>query len=327
VASASGCRRRRPGQNIAFQVTAVILSHQKHEASEGARRSSKQMSSIESPGNKEQSESIPEALARILENGSVALLATLIESAMTDSIEVGTKLLVQVSESVTIGSLGSEALDNAVVNAAAAFIESKAESRVFQVKEVAPPLTELGEAQILFERIQLEPRLVICGAGHVGASLARLASLLGYRATLIDDRADFVKRELFPERGIELVAARSWTEAVQAAVGNGRGVCVAIVTRGHSEDEQCLRAVMTVDADYVGLIGSKRRTNIVLQRLRESGVAETRIVNVHAPVGLDIGAVTPEEVALAIMAEIVAVRRGAKGGSLSAWRRENAKAK
>src|SRR6266542_3609093 len=111
------------------------------------------------------------------------------------------------------------------------------------------------------------------------------------------------------------MAAGSWSEAVQAAVGNGHGVCVAIVTRGHSEDEQCLRAVMTVDADYVGLIGSKRRTNIVLQRLRESGAKEEKLAKVHAPVGLDIGAVTQEEVALAIMAEIVAARRGGRGGS------------
>ena len=118
-----------------------------------------------------------------------------------------------------------------------------------------------------------------------------------------------------------MMAAGSWSEALLEAVGDGRGVSVAIVTRGHSEDEQCLRAVMTVDADYVGLIGSKRRTNIVLQRLGESGAAEARLAMVRAPVGLDIGAVTPEEVALAIMAEIVAVRRGGKGGSLSAGRR------
>jgi xanthine dehydrogenase accessory factor len=78
---------------------------------------------------------------------------------------------------------------------------------------------------------------------------------------------------------------------------------------------------METDVDYVGLIGSKRRTNIVLDRLRESGARPERLAKVHAPVGLDIGAVTPEEVALAILAEIVAVRRGGKGGSLSAWRR------
>jgi xanthine dehydrogenase accessory factor len=146
---------------------------------------------------------------------------------------------------------------------------------------------------------------------------------MGYGATVIDDRAEFVTRERFPEDRIELVAAENWSDAVRAAVGDGHGTCVAIVTRGHSEDEQCLRAVIDIDADYVGLIGSKRRTNIVLQRLRENGANEERLERIRAPVGLDIGAVTPEEVALAIMAEIVAVRRGGSGGSLSAWRRES----
>lgn len=279
------------------------------------------MSANESPGHKAQSNSIPETVSRILQDGSIALLATLLEAGANASTNVGTKLLVDSSEAAMVGSLGSEALDNAVVEYAATFLDSKAETRVFQVREFAPALSEWSEAQILFERIQPEPRLVICGAGHVGASLAKLAGLTGYRVTLIDDRAEFVTREGFPDERIELVATESWSEAVQTAVGNGHGVCVAIVTRGHSEDEQCLRAVMTVDADYVGLIGSKRRTNIVLQRLRESGAAEERLAKVHAPVGLDIGAVTPEEVGLAIMAEIVAVRRGGSGGSLSEWRR------
>jgi xanthine dehydrogenase accessory factor len=145
---------------------------------------------------------------------------------------------------------------------------------------------------------------------------------MGYRATLIDDRAEFVRRELFPGDRIDLVATESWTEAVRNAVGDGRGVSVAVVTRGHSEDEQCLRAIVDTEADYIGLIGSKRRTNIVLDRLRENGADVRKLEKVRAPIGLDIGAVTPEEVALAIMAEIVAVRRDGSGGSLSAWRRK-----
>ncbi|MEP6913679.1 MAG: XdhC family protein, partial [bacterium] len=129
------------------------------------------------------------------------------------------------------------------------------------------------------------------------------------------------RRELFPDERIDLIATENWSEAVREAVSDGRGVSVAVVTRGHSEDEQCLSALMDSGADYIGLIGSKRRTNIVLGRLRENGAEQKQLDNVRAPIGLDIGAVTPEEVALAIMAEIVMVRRGGTGGSLSEWRR------
>ena len=265
---------------------------------------------------------LSETISRILQEGSIAALVTLVDAPT--GIGTGLKLLLDAS-GARFGILGADdgdALDEAIFAQAARFLASREETRLFQVKEFAPELNEWGEAKLLFERIQPEPRLVICGAGHVGASLANLASLTGYRATLIDDRAEFVSRERFADDRIELVAARNWGEAVRSAVGNGKGVCVAIVTRGHSEDEECLRTVITLNPDYVGLIGSKRRTNIVLQRLREGGAGEEELRIVRAPVGLDIGAVTPEEVALAIMAEIVAVRRGGQGGSLSEWRRK-----
>lgn len=278
---------------------------------------------MKSPENIARSRSIANAVLQVLQDGATAALATLLETG-DESLAVGSKLLVYESGAV-LGSLGNEELDRAVCEQAARFLDSKGDTRAFRVKEYAPSLTAWSEVQILFERIQREPRLVICGAGHVGASLARVASLMGNRATLIDDRAEFVKRELFPEPSIELVVAADWTEAVRAAVGNGHSVSLAIVTRGHSEDERCLLAAMDVDVDYVGLIGSKRRTNIVLQRLRDGGAKEERLAKVHAPVGLDIGAVTPEEVALAIMAEIIAIRRGGKGGSLSEWRRTTEK--
>jgi xanthine dehydrogenase accessory factor len=280
------------------------------------------MSSGESHDSEPQSDSVTAAVLRILEQGAVAILATLIEAANA-ATSVGAKLLIsdQGTSSRTAGSLGNEALDRAVIQQAAVFRGSRTDMLLSQVKEFAPALTDWSDAKILFERIQAEPRLVICGAGHVGASLARLASLMGYRTTLIDDRAEFVTRQNFPEKNIELVAAEDWSRGVITAVGNGHGVSVAIVTRGHSEDEQCLRAVIPIDVDYIGLIGSKRRTNIVLRRLSDEGFEAAKLERVHAPVGLDIGAVTPEEVALAIMAEIVAVRRGGKGGQLSAWRR------
>jgi xanthine dehydrogenase accessory factor len=273
---------------------------------------------MEHSGNKAPSNLITGAVQRVLEEGGIGALVTVIAGPAN----VGSKVLIGQSGGTT-GSLGNPALDQAIARQAASFLESREEARALQLKEFAPELTAWANARLLFERIQPEPRMVICGAGHVGASLAKLASLIGYRAILIDDRAEFVRSERFPDNRIELIAAENWTDAVRQAVSNGRGVSVAVVTRGHNEDEECMRALITTDADYIGLIGSKRRTNIVLDRLRESGADEVKLRKVRAPIGLEIGAVTPEEVALAILAEIVADHRGGQGGSLSAWRRGN----
>ena len=202
--------------------------------------------SIEQPS----SQAIARAVAQVLERNSIAVLATLVAAAGG----VGAKMLVEETGQRT-GSLGDSFLDQAVASYAFNFLNSRAEARTFQLAELSneQPLP-LPDARIMFERIEPEPRLVICGAGHVGASLARLARSLGYRTVLIDDRADFVTRERFPDEGIELITASSWKEAVSACVGNGRNVAVAVVTRGHNEDEECMQAVMSRRPDYVGLI-------------------------------------------------------------------------
>ncbi|HEV8427930.1 MAG TPA: XdhC/CoxI family protein [Pyrinomonadaceae bacterium] len=260
----------------------------------------------------DQTSSITKMIEQRLELGEVALVVT----KLTGPGPIGAKLLVRDS-GMTFGTLGDEALDTLVTNYASRFLASRDETRMISASELDPNFPDARETNLLFERLQPAPRLVICGAGHVGASLARLAAFAGYHTTLIDDRADFLKRERFPEEQIELLVADDWRTALLDAIGNGRGVSVAVVTRGHNEDEQCLRVVVDANPDYVGLIGSKRRTSIVIDRLRESGIDEAQLKNIHAPIGLDIGAVTPEEVALAIMAEIVAERRGGTGIPLS----------
>jgi xanthine dehydrogenase accessory factor len=261
---------------------------------------------------------ISETLRDVIERGSTAVLVTLLESR--DST-VGAKLLIT-DEGETVGDIGDSRLNDAIAGKAREFVLSRDDARTSSVSEFAPELSPVSNSLLLFERIQAEPRLVVAGAGHVGASLARLASLLGYRVTLIDDRAEFVARDMFAhEQNIELLAAEDWIEAVRESVGNGRGVSVAIVTRGHKQDEECLRAAVRAAPDYIGMIGSKRRTNIVLDKLREEGFSEEQLRKVRAPIGLDIGAVSPEEVALAILAEIVGERRGGSGAALSGWRR------
>ncbi|HEV2705297.1 MAG TPA: XdhC family protein [Pyrinomonadaceae bacterium] len=264
---------------------------------------------------------VADALSRVLREGRLAALATIIEIPTTRSGHaVGAKLLFEESGETT-GETGDASLDASLARYVSVFLASRAEARTIRVEEFAPELEAWKGARVLFERIEPEPRVVVCGAGHVGAALARLAHRVGYRVTLIDDRADFVARERFPEERIELIAASGWSAPVREAIGTGRGVFVAVVTRGHNEDEQCLAAVLASRPDYVGMIGSRRRTNIVLGRLREAGFTEESLRAVRAPVGLDIGAISPEEVALSILAEIVLERRGGTGAPLSAWRR------
>src|SRR5947209_15987060 len=272
-----------------------------------------------------QSQLISNAIRGLLEDGLTGALATLMDSPKAESNDarVGAKLLVKESGD-KVGSLGHDELDNVVTQHSLAFLRARDDAKTFNVVEFAPRLEQFSGALVLLERIEAEPRLVIAGAGHVGASLARLAALVGYRVSLIDDRAEVVAPELFAsanEQSIELIAAKSWSNGFREAIASGRGVSVAIVTRGHKQDEDCLRAAIESNPDYIGMIGSKRRTNIVLDKLREEGADEDRLKRVRAPTGLDIGAVSPVEVALTILAEIVAERRRGSGAPLSAWRR------
>ena len=274
---------------------------------------------MDSPAQQSTSAELTRALARVVEAGDVAVLATLVEAQQG----VGAKVLLEAGGGRT-GTTGDAAMDDAIEEHARAFLGSRAEARTLRVEEFAPGLEAWRGARVLFERVEPEPHLVVCGAGHVGAALARLAHAIGYRVTLVDDREEFVARSRFPEEDIELIAAQGWTQTLKKVVGTECGVYVAVVTRGHNEDEECMRAVLDARPEYVGMIGSRRRTNIVLGRLRESGVDEEVLKEVRAPVGLDIGAVSPEEVALAILAEVVAHRRGGTGAPMSAWRRDGA---
>lgn len=275
--------------------------------------------------HKDEAQLVTKAISRMLDEGSSGVLVTLMDlpESESGSLRVGSRLLAMESGE-RVGTLGATELDEEVARQAELFLSSREDAQSIKVGEFAPGLAEFSDVQLLLERIEAEQRLVIAGAGHVGASLARLASLVGYRVTLIDDRAEFVSRELFgspSEQGIDLVLAAKWSDAVREAIATGRGVSVAIVTRGHKQDEDCLRAAISASPFYIGMIGSKRRTNIVLDKLREEGAYEEQLKKVRAPIGLDIAAVSPEEVALAILAEIVAERRGGSGASLSSWRR------
>jgi xanthine dehydrogenase accessory factor len=267
--------------------------------------------------NQSPSQLLLEAITRLLESGAVGVLVTVVAGD-----RVGDKILIQESGN-NVGTLTDESLKSAVIGYSSVFLSSREDVRLLSLKEIRPQAATDSSVSFLFERLQPVPRLVVCGAGHVGAALARLGSFVGYHVTLIDDRSEFLEPERFRGHEIDLVFTDDWTMTTTDVIGDGRNVAVAVVTRGHNEDEKCMQAVTGAVPDYIGLIGSKRRTNIVIDRLREAGVSPEVLSTIRAPIGLDIGAVSPEEVALSIIAEIVAERRGAKGSSLSAWRRES----
>ncbi|MDQ3440802.1 MAG: XdhC family protein [Planctomycetota bacterium] len=172
---------------------------------------------------------------------------------------------------------------------------------------IALPDPDGGEQPAYVDQIEPAPRLVIAGAGHVGQSLADIAATLGFEVTIIDDRADCASAERFPRANHRIVADIE-TELRRQPIDER--TYVVIVTRGHRHDGTALAAVLGSPAKYVGLIGSKRKVMTIFGDLLAQGASIDALCKVHAPVGLEIAAVTVPEIALSIAAELIAVRRG-----------------
>ena len=168
---------------------------------------------------------------------------------------------------------------------------------------------EHGAPTTFTRTVEPVPTLVIAGAGHVGAALADVMSRAGFEVVVIDDRADLASAERFPGAK-RIIIGEMETELARYPVGPH--TYVVIVTRGHRHDGRALAAVIGSPARYVGLIGSKRKVVTIFEDLHREGVPREHLERVHAPIGLDIGAVTPGEIAVSIAAELVAVRRAAR---------------
>lgn len=165
-----------------------------------------------------------------------------------------------------------------------------------------------GTLEIFVEPILPQPVLYIFGGGHVSIALANAASTAGFAVGVIDDRESFANRERFP------MAQEIYTSFEEAfsKIEPTAATYMVIVTRGHKDDMRVLGWAVGTSPRYIGMIGSKRKVLSVYRALEKDGVAPERFVGVHAPVGLDIGALTPEEIAISITAELIAIRRGAK---------------
>ena len=171
---------------------------------------------------------------------------------------------------------------------------------------VAATLTRDG--RFMEERLTLAPRVLVFGAGHVGAAIARAAAAAGFRVVVVDDRADYADASRFPD-GVAVLAADADGALTRYPLTAADAVVIA--TRGHRNDALILERVAPSDAGYVGLLGSRRKKIVVTKGLTTAGVPAKSLRRVRVPVGLAIGAVTPEEIAVSVVAELIAWRRRA----------------
>jgi xanthine dehydrogenase accessory factor len=254
-------------------------------------------------------EEIVEELIRVKEQGASAVLATVIEAGENGVARAGDKVLVRDGQ-VKAGTIRNQELLNAiVVESASRLREEKSKLLSLDI-----PATAL-KADVFFEVLPAPPRLYVVGAGHIAVPLVKMAKILEYHVTVLDDRVLFANRERFPDA--DDIQVGDMAEALKKLPIDS-STYIVLITRGHKYDEPCLREIIHSGARYIGMIGSKRRIKACFERFREEEkIAEELIERVHAPIGLDINTETPEEIALSILGEIIKVRRGGKAQSLS----------
>ena len=258
---------------------------------------------------------LPEALERGLtwQRRSGAAIAHIVASTRDD--DAGLKLVV--SGTGEVAGWFPLAFQAAALDAARQSL-ARRRSRMYSLvpNDVGGEIVGVqgGEVDVFIEVLPPIRSLVIVGAGHIAHPLASMGALLGFAVTVIDDRPEFANRERFPNA--EKVMVSEFAEGL-ASIPITADTFVVLVTRGHVHDLACLRYVLGTSAGYIGMIGSKMRIRTVFDNLKAEGVAEKDISRVFAPVGIDIGAHTPAEIAVAIAAEIVDVYRGGKAPHLT----------
>ncbi len=226
---------------------------------------------------------------------------------------VGAKLLV-FQDGTTQGTLGNERLDARVAEDARPMIWQGAAKTITYAPEAAD---QAETADVFIEAFPPPHKLVIVGAGHIAIPLTTFAKTLGYRVIVIDARAAFATRERFPHAD-EVIC--EWPDEVLGKrIPLHVATAAAVLTHDPKFDEPTLRVLLNSDVGYIGAIGSRKTGEERNERLRQQGITDEQIARIHGPIGLNIGAVSPEEMALAIMAEIVAVRHG-RERSAAAWK-------
>ncbi|MEZ5400342.1 MAG: XdhC/CoxI family protein [Bryobacteraceae bacterium] len=243
--------------------------------------------------------------------GQRSALATIVQVNGSIPSYESAKLLVREDGSM-VGTIGGGCVEAEVWTAAREVIETgQPRHLTFSLGQDAAYDNGLicgGQLNVFVEPIVPQPRAFIFGAGHISKSLAKVAELAGFDTVVVDDREQFANRERFPDAGE--VYAGEYEEIFPKLEINSSSYLI-IVTRGHRDDMRVLRWAIGTSAGYVSMIGSRRKVLGVMKELEKEGIARERFDRLHAPMGLEIGAVSPEEIAVSVVAEMIAVRRGA----------------
>ena len=236
------------------------------------------------------------------QSGNPVAVATVVK-ADSGRGNMGAKILLR-EDGSTRGSLGDPELDGLALDAARRVADLGTNEYV----------TSPSGVELFVEGFTTPPTLVLMGGGHVSKATYALAQLLGYRVYVVDDRPQFANSERFPEAA-DTIVVPDYTRGLDQVPVNAN-TFIVIATRGHWFDDLALEAAVRTPAKYVGLLGSRRKTILIYQRLLQQGVSPERLRAVRAPIGLAIGALTPEELAVSIMSEIIMFRHGGSGGPM-----------
>ena len=270
------------------------------------------------------SREIARAVLDASREGPGVILATVIAAPEGASPVPGAKLLVR-HDGTTLGSYGGAAFESTVIEDALKAINEfpRRPVQALYYRSEGPRIHRLeakGGAdayEVMLEIVEAPVTLLICGGGHIGLSLATIGEHVGFSVAVMDDREMYANRERFPMA--DKVMNGDFADML-AGFPIGPNTYIVMVSRGHKQDETCLRAVVNRGAAYVGMIGSKRRVSTVLRHLAEEGFNIADLERIYTPIGFDLGAETPEEIAVSIIAELIAVRRGGSGRPMRAGR-------
>ena len=264
---------------------------------------------------------IYQALAQIESSSELAALCTVVKSEGSTPRHVGSKMLVY-PDGHFIGTVGGGDLEHRVIDEASSALSDGA-ARLLHYNMADPsrgdPGVCGGQVEVFVEPILPPATVVVVGAGHVGKAVAHLAKWLGFRVAVSDDRTEFSSKDAVPDGDVFYPCAM---EQLPSQMKIDRRTFLVLTTRGSSVDAAGLPALLETPAAYIGIIGSKRRWATTVKELKARGVPAASIARVHSPMGLELRAETPQEIAVSIMAEILMIRDKGTGKQMKVERAE-----